>query len=1298
MTRAGSTRSARRAAGLGARFALALALLAWMAPASAQRALSNFPVQVEGGIRGAPALADVDGDGRRDVIVAAGAFLTAVGDDGLFLPGFPRALGGEAVGDVAAADVDGDGRAEALVVTDGGSVWLVEGDGQPAPGFPVRLAGGARAGGALLDVDHDGRLEAVVGGNDGRLHAFRTDGTARPAGAAGAPPEAAGFPVAVGAEVTSAPAYADLGPAGTPAWTLLVGAADGGLHAFGPTGPRPGFPVRARYLVAGQPSVADLDDDGLFDVVFTSQDYRVYAVDARGRSLPGFPFETGYRLYAGPALVDLNDDGLPEIAFAGGDRKLYALDRRGAPLEGFPVDLGAKVEAGVVAADVDRDGTPDLVAVTVDGRLHVVTAAGRPLAGWPVDVGGRVTATPMVADFVGDGFAEIVVGTLEGRLAAFKSGRRGEAPAAYAWPTHGHDAARSGRLHPNPSRFQAQAIVPKAPISTEPLKAQWTHVDLDREPEGDLELVWERNGQEVPELRGAREVPAAATRKGERWRFSVRSRRDGARARRFVSPEVVIGNAVPGPPEVRLEPPSPITGAALKARLVTAATDPDDDRLVYHYAWYRNGQAVDLEDGAAAVPAGTIHKGERWRVAVRAYDGLAESASSEATTEVVNSAPSDLEAVLEPAAPKVTDALVVRITRAPTDLDGDPLVVHHRWSVRGADAGIALDRERLAPGLARAGDEVVLRLRAFDGDVEGPEQVLRAVVANTPPAAPEVELVPARPTTGQDLVARLVTPAADPDGDLVRYRYRWTLDGAPVEVAGERVDGARVHAGQTWRVAVVASDAVEGGRAEAEAKVADTPPAPPVIAAEPADPRPGQAVIGRVLTPATDVDGDEVTLAWVWTEASGAKVEGAALPPGRVRKGERWTVTATPKAAGTQGASSSAEVEVGNTPPPAPAVTLAPSAPLGDQALSARVELAPDADGDPLTPRVRWLLDGRPVADLDDVAQVPGSRVRRDQVWTVRVQAGDGEAWSRAAQATVRVGDRPPTAPEVAVRPEAPRTTDALRCVVTRPARDPDGDALDTRLRWERDEAATGHLGELLAPEATRKHERWRCVATVWAGDVRVDGAPSAPVTVANTPPGAPALAIEPARPVTGSPLRCAVSDEAADADGDRLSWRYAWRLDGQAAGGLTGPDVPGARVRKGQTWACAATPSDGEVAGPTAQAEATVANSPPTAPSVQIEPAAPKAGDELRCAVVEAATDPDGDPITYAFRWYLDGEVQPFAPTSVAVRGRLVEAGQRWRCGVTAGDGADTGAEGRSKEVDVGAVAPAVAQGGLSK
>lgn len=85
--------------------------------------------------------------------------------------------------------------------------------------------------------------------------------------------------------------------------------------------------------------------------------------------------------------------------------------------------------------------------------------------------------------------------------------------------------------------------------------------------------------------------------------------------------------------------------------------------------------------------------------------------------------------------------------------------------------------------------------------------------------------------------------------------------------------------------------------------------------------------------------------------------------------------------------------------------------------------------------------------------------------------------------------------------------------------------------------------------------------------------------------------------------------------------------------------------------------------------------NAPPAAPAVSIAPAVPADTTDLVCGFTPSA-DPDGDPLTYAITWRLDGAVWTGPTATTGLPGDTIPAhvtGQEdiWTCEVTASDGA---------------------------
>ncbi len=87
--------------------------------------------------------------------------------------------------------------------------------------------------------------------------------------------------------------------------------------------------------------------------------------------------------------------------------------------------------------------------------------------------------------------------------------------------------------------------------------------------------------------------------------------------------------------------------------------------------------------------------------------------------------------------------------------------------------------------------------------------------------------------------------------------------------------------------------------------------------------------------------------------------------------------------------------------------------------------------------------------------------------------------------------------------------------------------------------------------------------------------------------------------------------------------------------------------------------------------------NAAPSAPTVRVTPSEPTDSDALFCEVMTASVDPDGDAVTYAYAWSIDGV--PTELTSTSVSADLTTADQAWTCSVTASDGTLTSTAGNS-------------------
>lgn len=168
-----------------------------------------------------------------------------------------------------------------------------------------------------------------------------------------------------------------------------------------------------------------------------------------------------------------------------------------------------------------------------------------------------------------------------------------------------------------------------------------------------------------------------------------------------------------------------------------------------------------------------------------------------------------------------------------------------------------------------------------------------------------------------------------------------------------------------------------------------------------------------------------------------------------------------------------------------------------------------------------------------------------------------------------------------------------------------------------------------------------------------------------DAPPSAPVLQITPLSPSAEDDVLCSIAVPGVDPEGAAVSHTLYWTNSGRD---VTEPTLDAERTVEGETWLCLAWASDGHQNSDIAEAAVLIgpANRAPSAPVVEVSPIAPPENADLTCTVLTPSTDPDGDDITYVFRWFSDD----VAVDGVTLdRGHTTE-GEVWSCAAYASDG----------------------------
>lgn len=447
-------------------------------------------------ILNSPAIGDLNGDGKVEVVISSyDGSLHVFGTDGAPLAGFPVRCPGKDVdktspdwilddgfmGSPALADLDGDGKLEILQAGMDQYLYVFRHDGTMHKGFPVLVSDPALQGKvrqriiatpAVGDVDGDGKLDIAIGSNEAlgaeavkneaRGYVIYGDGNDHAGG-----PFLPGWPVKVYALMAEVLPLVGSGVPGNAA--LLDIDFDGKLEVNFDSIGSPGRFFRHdgkeyAWPIPGSKKTLKTFDNQNFGAKSDSKDAPAYILIASA-SLGRIDPKGGVDVVKATAGFNF------ALTFASGgkradfDHHLSAWDSStGSMIEGFPRRIEDwQFFANPSIVDINGDKKADVVATSAGYVVHAWNYLGEEPKGWPKFTGGWNMASVGVGDIDGDGGWDVAVGSRNGWLFAWKGGgqRKG---GIREWGFYAHDLHNTSNYHAkiDPYAKDEPAIEPDA--------------------------------------------------------------------------------------------------------------------------------------------------------------------------------------------------------------------------------------------------------------------------------------------------------------------------------------------------------------------------------------------------------------------------------------------------------------------------------------------------------------------------------------------------------------------------------------------------------------------------------------------------------------------------------------------------------------------------------------------------------------------------------------------------------------------------------------------------------------------
>ena len=450
--------------------------------------------------------------------------------------------------------------------------------------------------------------------------------------------------------------------------------------------------------------------------------------------------------------------------------------------------------------------------------------------------------------------------------------------------------------------------------------------------------------------------------------------------------------------------------------------------VTYQYEFTKNGNVVQQYSNNNKLSCPNCIKHEKIQCNAKAVaEGLSSNPTSSSVIEIQNTPPTKPTNVkLEPANAYKNTKFTCTASGS-TDADNDAIAYYYEFRKNGDMLqAYSTNAEYVCGNGCSKGDKIACYAKANDGEAElGEVKSNEVPIKNTPPTAPEIEIVPREPTTENkdNLLCTIKTQELDADGDAITHKFKWYKNDVAQDIEGDFVAFASdlLKKNDRWKCEVTPNDGeADGGKATDTVVIGGSRPSVTNLVLSPANPKTTDNLVASYDY--FDADGDAEKgseIKWYRNnEVQGEHNNKKQVPASATKKGEQWYFTVRPSDGVLFGElKTSNAVVIENTAPTLPtSVKLTPLDAYKNTKFTCTASGSIDADDDAIAYYYEFRKNGDVLQGYSENAEYTcGDGCNKHEVVSCYATAYDGEGSSeeRKESNSVEIKNSAPVLQEI---------------------------------------------------------------------------------------------------------------------------------------------------------------------------------------------------------------------------------------------------------------------------------------------